>query len=470
LSESNRLSTALRDRYVLDRELGHGGMATVYLAQDLKHDRPVALKVLHPALADRLGPERFLREIRTAARLQHPHIVPVHDSGQAAGLLWYSMPFIEGESLRDRLRREKQLPIEEAVRITREAALALDYAHRHGVIHRDVKPENILLSDGQALLADFGIAQALVTGIEQLTETGLTVGTPTYMSPEQSAGDRHLDARTDVYSLATVLYEMLVGEPPFTGPTAQIISAKRFRGEVPHVRELRQGVPESVDHAIRRALAILPADRFSTAAEFARAVEISSSWEETSSPSGLADGPSLPLPIARSASPRLRVFAAATLAVGILLALGVLFPWLHSGTRAGTPGVGQPTRLAVLPFESTGDTTERAFADGMSEEITTRLARVPGLSLVARSSALQYRESGQTAPAFGRSLGVDYVLDGTVRTAMSYAGPKQVRITPELIKVADGTHVWGEPYEGVLADVFRLQTEVAHQVAEALPN
>jgi eukaryotic-like serine/threonine-protein kinase len=466
LSESqDRLSTALRDRYVLDRELGRGGMATVYLARDLKHDRPVALKVLHPELAIRLGPERFFREIRTAARLQHPHILPVHDSGEAAGLLWYTMPFIEGESLRDRLRREKQLPIEEAARITREAALALDYAHRHSVIHRDVKPENILLSDGQALLADFGIAQALAAGNEQLTETGLTVGTPTYMSPEQAAGDRHLDGRTDVYSLATVLYEMLVGEPPFTGSIAQVIIAKRLRGEVPHVRELRHGVPGSVDHAIHRALAILPADRFSTAAEFARAVEISGSWAETSAASGIASGPQ---PNARRVQ-RLRVSrATVTLVLGILLALGVIFAWLHSRIRGGTSEVGQPTRLAVLPFESTGDTSERAFADGMSEEITTRLARVPGLSLVARSSALQYRESGQTAPAFGRSLGVDYVLDGTVRTAMSPAGPKQVRITPELIKVADGTHVWGVPYEGVLADVFRLQTEVARQVAEAL--
>ncbi len=210
------LAAALADRYAFERELGRGGMATVYLATDLRHDRPVALKVLHPQLAASLGPERFLREIKLAARLQHPHILTVLDSGDAGGRLWFTMPFIEGESLRDRLVREKQLAVEDAVRIAREAADALDYAHRHGVIHRDIKPENILLSDGHALVADFGIARAL-GGDEHLTETGMAIGTPAYMSPEQAAGERDLDARTDIYSLGTVLYEMLAGEPPFAG-------------------------------------------------------------------------------------------------------------------------------------------------------------------------------------------------------------------------------------------------------------
>jgi eukaryotic-like serine/threonine-protein kinase len=219
----------LQDRYAFERELGRGGMATVYLARDLRHDRPVALKVLHPELAATLGPERFLREIKLCARLQHPHILTVHDSGESAGQLWFSMPFIEGESLRDRLRRQKQLALEDALRIAREAADALDYAHRHGVIHRDVKPENILLTEGHALVADFGIGRALSSGAaghrgglaeEKLTETGLVVGTPAYMSPEQAAGERELSGATDIYSLGVVLYEMLAGEPPFTGPTS----------------------------------------------------------------------------------------------------------------------------------------------------------------------------------------------------------------------------------------------------------
>jgi serine/threonine-protein kinase len=244
-------------------------MATVYLAQDLRHDRPVALKVLHPDLAQTLGPERFQREVRLAARLQHPHILTVLDSGEAAGQLWFTMPYVEGESLRDRLRRECQFPVEDALRIATEAARALEYAHQHGVIHRDIKPENILLAtDGSTLVADFGVARALGSTGESLTETGLVVGTPAYMSPEQASGERTLDARSDQYSLACVLYEMLAGEPPFTGPTAQAVSARRLSGEVPPLRHVRPSVPESVEHAILRALAPVPADRFASEREF----------------------------------------------------------------------------------------------------------------------------------------------------------------------------------------------------------
>ena len=236
------LAAGLRDRYVLERELGRGGMATVYLARDVKHKRPLALKVLRPELAASLGPERFQREIEVAARLQHPHILTVHDSGETAGQLWFTMPYVEGESLRDRLRRERQLAVEDALRITREAAAALDYAHRHGIIHRDIKPENVLLTaEGHTLVADFGIARAL-GGDEHLTQTGMSVGTPAYMSPEQASGDQAVDARTDVYSLGCVLYEMLAGEPPYTGPTAQAIILKRFSEPVPSVRRGRPSV------------------------------------------------------------------------------------------------------------------------------------------------------------------------------------------------------------------------------------
>ncbi|HEU4954306.1 MAG TPA: serine/threonine-protein kinase, partial [Gemmatimonadales bacterium] len=274
------LRAGLRDRYEIERELGRGGMAVVYLAHDLRHDRPVALKVLHPELAATLGPDRFQREIRFAARLQHPHILTVLDSGTAgrrdggSELLWFAMPFVEGESLRDRIRRERQLPVDVALQIGRETARALDYAHQHGIVHRDIKPENILLtSDGTTLVADFGIARALAGGDDRLTQTGFAIGTPAYMSPEQAAGDKGVDVRTDVYSLGAVLYEMLAGEPPFTGPTAQAIIARRLSEPPPSVRRSRPNVPEGVDQAIQRALAPVPADRFASAAELARALQ-----------------------------------------------------------------------------------------------------------------------------------------------------------------------------------------------------
>ena len=266
----DRLRAALADRYRIERELGQGGMATVYLAQDLKHDRKVALKVLRPELAAVLGAERFLAEIRTTANLQHPHILALHDSGEVDGMVFYVMPFVEGESLRDRLNRETQLPVVEAIRLATEVAGALDYAHRHGVIHRDIKPENILVHEGQALIADFGIALAAVsTGGARMTETGLSLGTPNYMSPEQAMGERNLDARTDVYALGCVVYEMLTGEPPFSGPTAQAVVAKVMTADPPPPSDARKAVSPAVDEAVLTALEKLPADRFATAAEFA---------------------------------------------------------------------------------------------------------------------------------------------------------------------------------------------------------
>ena len=281
----DRLQEALRERYALERELGRGGMAIVYLARDLRHDRPVALKVLLPSLAQSLGAERFLREIRTAARLQHPHILSVHDSGEADGQLWFTMPYVEGETLRQRLRREGQLSLPDALRIAREVADGLDFAHRHGVVHRDVKPENILLSDGHALVADFGISRALAgeESGEALTETGVSVGTPAYMSPEQAAG-QPVDARTDVYALGAVLYEMLAGEPPFTGPTPQAVIAKRFHTDAVPLRAVRPSVPEHVERAVARALARVSMDRFASAAELAHALETDATMAVRSAP------------------------------------------------------------------------------------------------------------------------------------------------------------------------------------------
>ncbi len=273
LPDLTRLTSALADRYRIERELGAGGMATVYLAQDLRHDRRVAVKVLRPELAAVIGAERFLAEIKTTANLQHPHILPLFDSGAADSFLFYVMPFIDGETLRDRMSREKQLPIAGAVRIAREVASALDYAHRHGVIHRDIKPENILLHDGSALVADFGIALAASkAGGTRMTETGMSLGTPQYMSPEQAMGERDLDARTDVYGLGCVLYEMLAGEPPFTGPTAQAIVAKVMTEKPVSILTRRDTVPPGVEHAVSVALQKIPADRWGTAAAFSEAL------------------------------------------------------------------------------------------------------------------------------------------------------------------------------------------------------
>ena len=270
----DRLTAALADHYRIERELGQGGMATVYLAHDLKHDRKVALKVLRPELSAVIGAERFLVEIRTTANLQHPQILALYDSGQVDGAIFYVMPFVDGESLRDRLTREKQLPVADAVRVATEVAGALDYAHRHGVIHRDIKPENILLHDGRALVADFGIALAASRGEggSRMTETGMSLGTPHYMSPEQALGERNLDARSDVYALGCVLHEMLTGEPPFTGPTAQAVIARVMNSAPEPVTALRKAVPEEVADAILTALEKLPADRFASAAAFAGAL------------------------------------------------------------------------------------------------------------------------------------------------------------------------------------------------------
>src|SRR5688572_322263 len=267
-----RLTAALAG-YRIERKLAEGGMATVYLAEDLRHQRKVAVKVWQPELAAVLGAERFLSEIHVTAALQHPHILPLFDSGQADGQLYYVMPFVDGESLRGRLNRERQLPIDEAVRFTREVASALDYAHRHGVVHRDIKPENILIHDGQAVVADFGIALAVShAGGGRLTQTGLSLGTPQYMSPEQATGEREIDARSDIYSLGAVTYESLTGEPPFTGPSAQAIVAKVITTEPRSLATQRKSIPPHVEAAVLKSLEKMPADRFATAAEFARAL------------------------------------------------------------------------------------------------------------------------------------------------------------------------------------------------------
>jgi serine/threonine-protein kinase len=477
------LQAALGDRYRLERELGHGGMATVYLAQDLRHDRPVALKVLHPELATSLGPERFQREVRLAARLQHPHILSIHDSGEVPGdastppLLWFAMPFIEGESLRDRLTRERQLPLEDALRIGREAADALEYAHRHGIIHRDIKPENILLTGSHALVADFGIARAVADGQAdgRLTETGTTLGTPAYMSPEQAAGERAIDQRSDIYSLGCVVYETIAGEPPFTGPTAQAIMARRFT-EVPRpLRQLRETVPPAVEAAVAKALAKSPADRYGSAAEFARALADPAPTRtgETASASPAAQvSTPVATPVAAATTvitqrtTRRRFPVTTAMALGFLLGLGVLFGWLRSHGRADETPAGVK-RLAVLPFENLGSSEDEYFADGVTDEVRGKLASLSGLQVIARSSSGQYKKTGKSPQEIGRELGVDYLLTGTVRWEKS-AGGNRVRVSPELIQVGTAATTWQQPFDASITDVFQVQADIAGRVAEAL--
>jgi serine/threonine-protein kinase len=440
----DQIVAAFGGKYRVERELGRGGMATVYLAHDPRHDRPVALKVLLPELALAVGSERFKREIRLAARLQHPHILTVLDSGEVetagAPLFYYTMPFVDGESLRARLEREGPLPAEDALRLAREVADALDHAHRHGIVHRDVKPENILLSDGHALLADFGIAKAVADAGERLTATGLSLGTPAYMSPEQATADPRVDARTDIYSLGCVLHEMLAGEPPFTGPSAQAVIAKRFASAPLPVRTVRPQLPESVDLALSKALALAPADRFATASEFAAAL-----------------GPATaPAPVPRAVR-RLPIAIAGVAAV--LVAAIVLVRWDRKEVASAALST-----LAVLPFASMGgDTTDAWFAEGMADELTTALAKVPGVRVAARSSAARYRDSNEPATEIGQALGVGAVLDGTVRRSAD-----RLRVSVELTSAVDGLVLWSDRFDREVTDVFAVQDEIAAAVVSAL--
>jgi len=399
------LAEALRDRYRLDRELGQGGMATVYLARDLKHDRDVALKVLRPQLAALLGRDRFLAEIHLTARLDHPHIVTLIDSGENDGFLWYVVPYIRGESLRQMLDHEPQLSVDQALAITKQVASALEYAHRHGVIHRDVKPENILLHEGEAMLADFGIALAVKqAGANRLTETGLSLGTPQYMSPEQALGERELDARSDVYGLGCVLYEALAGEPPYAGPTPQALIAKQLTEPVPSVRRLRSAVPPGVERALMKALAQLPADRFASVAAFAEAL-------------------TLPAPV---------------------------------GSR--------PPSIAVLPFLNLSpDPENEYFADGITEDVIAQLSKIRALRVISRTSVMQFKKREQGLREIAARLDVSTLLEGSVRRVGD-----RVRIVAQLIDAPADQHLWAATYDRQLTDIFAIQADVALHIAAAL--
>jgi serine/threonine protein kinase/Flp pilus assembly protein TadD len=469
------LRTHLADRYRLERELGRGGMATVYLAHDLRHDRPVALKVLHPELGLSLGVERFQREIRLAARLQHPHILTVHDSGEIAGagsgpaVLWFTMPFIEGETLRSRLTRERQLPIPDALRIIREVADALGYAHEHGVVHRDLKPENILLTTTHALVADFGIARALTSGAdERLTATGLAIGTPAYMSPEQAAGGRELDPRSDVYALGCVLYEMLVGEAPFTGPTPQAIMVRSLSEAPRPVRQIRDTVPLPVEGVVATALAKAPADRYPTARQFAEALGPEALTPVALSAATVAAGSSVAVPAAAGGHlpgflGRRPLFA--VLLLGIAIGSGVLFAWRARHPAEDDEGA---RNLAVLPFENLGPGDQDYFVDGITDEIRGRLTDLPALRVTSRSSSSQYHGTKKTPRELGQELGVRYLLTGTVRWDRSGQGAGRIKVSPELIVAATGESRWQQSFDASVSDVFEVQADVAGRVAQAL--
>ena len=464
-------AAALADRYRIVRELGQGGMAVVYLAEDLKHHRQVAIKMVRPELAGVLGAERFLREIEIAAGLHHPHILPLYDSGEArpegggkAGFLFYVMPYVDGRSLRDRLAREHQLPIDEALRIAREVADALSYAHSRGVVHRDIKPENILLDAGHAVVADFGIARAVsAAGGDQLTATGVTLGTPAYMSPEQAAGSKDLDGRSDLYSLACVLYEMLGGQPPFTGPTVASVVHQHMAAEPAPITQLRPAVPAELSGTLARALAKTPADRFNPVAQFADA--LTPRWSSTGGgATATTSGGAQAVP--RRGIPRLPRWAA--FALGAAAMLVVAYRLVSRGSGAPAAPVVTTPRVVVLPFTNMGEPEDQYFADGVTDEVTSRTGQLPGLEVIARSSAAKYGGRDPNLAAIGRDLNVQYVLEGSIRWQRGPNGPGRVRVTPELIRVTDGTQLWTERYDAVLADIFQVQSDIADKVANAL--
>ena len=451
-----RLTAALAGRYRVERELGRGGMATVYLARDLRHNRGVAVKVLRPDIAGAIGADRFLREIEIAAQLSHPHILPLYDSGEADGLLYYVMPFVEGESLRDRLEREGQLPLEDALQITREVADGLAYAHGRGLVHRDIKPENILITGGHAVIADFGIAKAVTEAAGgRMTATGLAVGTPAYMSPEQWAGSTTLDGRSDLYSLGCMLYELLVGESPYAGTTPQVILARQSLEAIPSVRLVRPAVRPGVEAAIVKALAKVPADRFASTLEFAAALTAPDTPRSSAAPAPAPRPWRLPAP---------RLLAGLGLAAALAVGGYVAFARLQSGGSQGSR-----TRLAVLPFENLGRGDDEYFSDGITEEITGRLATIDRVSVIARTSAMQYKKASMPVKKIGAELGVAYVIEGSVRWDKSGPGLGRVLVSARLIKVSDGSTVWSSPqYNVQLSDVFTVQSSIAQQVAEAL--
>jgi serine/threonine-protein kinase len=407
----DKLRAAIADRYAIETELGRGGMATVYLAHDRKHDRKVALKVLRADVSESLGADRFVREIHLAARLNHPNILPVFDSGEVTTengrpMLFYVMPVIEGRTLRERLEESKELSVDETVSIASGIAAALDYAHRNDVVHRDIKPENILLHGGHALVADFGIGKALTSATGPgITQLGVSVGTPAYMSPEQASGDDDLDGRSDLYSLGCTMFEMLTGKVPFTGPTTSSVIAQRFTTNAPAVVTFRPSVPGTINRAVAKLLERDPANRFRTGAEL--------------------------IDVMRSKS---------------------MLP--DSNDKS----------IAVLPFANmSADADNEYFSDGITEEIINALVQVPGLRVAARTSVFAFKGKSEDLRSVAEKLGVQSLLEGSVRKAGN-----RIRITAQLINAADGLHIWSERFDRELDDIFEVQDDIARTIASRL--
>ena len=480
----DRLSSTLGERYAVERQIGEGGMALVYRAKDLKHERTVAIKVLRQELAVSLGADRFLREIRVAANLQHPNILGLYDSGEVDGLLFYVMPFIEGESLRDRLNKEQQLPLTDALQIVRESADALQYAHERGIVHRDIKPENILLMGGHALVADFGIARAVSqAGGEKLTQTGMAIGTPHYMSPEQSLGSEHVDARSDIYSLGCVLYELLIGQPPFTGPNSMAIMARHSMEVVPSLQVVRSSVPDEVEDAVMQALEKTPADRFQTMKEFAerlseaeaeaaimRTAQRRASTAARRASSGVRTAAT---PRRKSGEveggPRPRGIKFWSLAGGALLVvLGIGFgAWklMHRGgaTADGSSANGalDPTHIAVLYFEQRGAQDSLGYlADGLTEALIHELSQVSQLQVISRNGVLPYKKTTVAPDSIARALKVGTLVEGTVAQA-----DNRLRLNVSIINAANGAEIGSKVLERPREEIFALQDDLAKEVS-----
>jgi eukaryotic-like serine/threonine-protein kinase len=480
----DQLRTALEGRYAVERLIGQGGMATVYLARDVRHERAVAIKVLRPELAASIGADRFLREIRVAAQLQHPNILALYDSGEAAGFLYYVMPFVQGESLRALLDRETQLSLPDAIQITCDIADALHCAHGNQVIHRDIKPENILLQDGRPLVADFGIARAVsAAGGDKLTETGMAVGTPHYMSPEQALGGERIDGRTDQYSLGCMLYEMLIGQPPFHGPNAMAILARHSMESVPSLQVVRNSIPDEVEDAIMRALEKTPADRFPTIRDFAdalAAVDLGPSARRTSSRSMRArrstpqavrrrSGPvvapepaSVPARVLSFARSRGKGFWAAAV---VLFLIAVALPawiWLRpSNASAGGPGLN-PNRLAVLYFEKTPGSSDSLgyLADGITEALIHELSAVSALQVISRNGVLPFKAARVAPDSIARALQVGTLVEGTLSQASD-----RLRLSISLVNGSTGTEIGSKTLERPREQIFALQDDLVKEVA-----
>jgi len=423
-----QLQATLGRGYTLERELPGGGMSRVFVAEERALGRRVVVKILPPEMARDVSLERFHREIHLAAGLLHPHIIPLLSAGDADGLPYYTMPFIVGESLRLRLAREGRLGLEDAVRLTREVATALDYAHRQGIVHRDIKPENILLHDGHALVTDFGIARAISRSmpVSTLTTVGVTLGTPLYMSPEQGDPDREIDGRSDIYSLGCVLYEMLVGDPPFRGRTGAAIVVRHLRDPVPRPSALRPDVPETLDDVVARTLAKEPANRFASGGDLARALDQA-------------------VPAGR---PTVTSFVRSPEAA-------------EAGWTSSSIAADSRRFVAVLPFENmSADPENEYFSDGVHEEIIAQLSKIRGLKVISRSSVMRYKKSQQPAREIGNALGVSHLLAGSVRRA-----GHRVRISAQLTDSDTDETVWAETYDRQMDDIFAIQSEVAEQIA-----